>query len=71
VDVMAAKYQVNHNTLLCRLNLEGLLTRQERFAGSQRRIINQIRTGVVSGFMLRDILKRRSEHLWSEELDVQ
>ena len=47
------------------------VAREERFSGSQRRIVNQHRTGVVSRFTLRDILKRRSEHLWTEQFDVQ
>jgi hypothetical protein len=34
--------------------------REEHFSGSQRRIVNQHRTGVVGRFTLRDILKRRS-----------
>jgi hypothetical protein len=41
-----------------------------RYAGSQRRIVNQHRTGVVSRFTKRDILKGRSEHVWTEEFDV-
>jgi hypothetical protein len=44
---------------------------EERFSGRQRRIVNQHRTGDVSRFTLSDILKRRSEHVWNEELDVQ
>jgi hypothetical protein len=47
------------------------VAREERFSGSQRKIVNQHRTGVVSRFTLRDILKRRSEHLWTEQFDVQ
>jgi ribonuclease HI len=47
------------------------VAREERFSGSQRRIVSQHRTGVVSRFKLRDILKRRSEPLWTEEYDVQ
>jgi hypothetical protein len=47
------------------------VAREERFSGSQRRIMNQHRTGVVSRFTLRDILKKRSEHLWTEQFDVQ
>jgi hypothetical protein len=49
---------------------EGYL-REERFSGNQRRIVNQHKTGVVSRLSLRDILKRRSEHLLTEEFDVQ
>jgi hypothetical protein len=44
---------------------------EERFSGSQGRIVNQHRTGVVSRFTLRDIPKRRSEHLWTEAFGVQ
>jgi hypothetical protein len=47
------------------------VAREQRFSGSQRRIVNQRRTGFASHFTLRDILKRRYEHLWSEEFDVQ
>jgi hypothetical protein len=42
----------------------------EHFSGSQRRMVNQHRTGVVSRYTLRDLLKRRSEHLWTM-FDVQ
>ena len=45
--------------------------RQERYAGSQRRIVNQHRTGAVSRYTLREILRRGSEHLWTEQFDVQ
>jgi hypothetical protein len=41
------------------------VAREERFSGSQRRIVNQHTTGVVSHFTLRDILKTRSEPLWT------
>ena len=44
--------------------------RHERYAGSQRRMVNQHRTGVVSRYMLRDILGKKSEHLWTELSDV-
>jgi hypothetical protein len=47
------------------------VAREEHFSGSQRRIVKQHRTGVVSRLTLRDILKRRSEHLWTEQFDVQ
>jgi hypothetical protein len=47
------------------------VAKEEHFLGRQRRIVNQHRTGVVGHFTLRDILKRRSEHLWCEEFDVQ
>ena len=40
--------------------------KQEQYAGSQRRIVNQHRTGVVSRYTLRDILRRRSEHFWTD-----
>jgi hypothetical protein len=40
------------------------------FAGSQRQIMYQHRTGVVCYFMLREILKRKSEHLWAELGDL-
>jgi hypothetical protein len=46
------------------------VAREKRFSGSQRRIVNQHRIGVVSHFMLRDILKRRSEHLCTEEFNM-
>lgn len=38
---------------------------------TRRRIVNQQRTGVISCFPLRNILKIRSERLWTEEFDVQ
>jgi ribonuclease HI len=44
--------------------------RRECYAGSHRRLVNQHRTGVVSRYTLRDILKMRSEHLWTL-FDVQ
>jgi hypothetical protein len=43
------------------------VAREERFSGTQRRKVNQHRTGVVSRFTLRDIVKRRSEHLWAKK----
>jgi hypothetical protein len=42
----------------------------EHFSGSQRGMVNQHRTGVISGYTLRDLLKMRSEHLWTM-LNVQ
>jgi hypothetical protein len=57
-------------TRLYEHQVERGVTREERFSGSQRRIVNLHRTGVVSRFTLRDILKRRSEHLWTEQFDV-
>jgi hypothetical protein len=39
-------------------------TRYEQYAGSQRRMLNQIRTGTVSRHTLLNVLERRSEHLW-------
>ena len=47
------------------------VAKQEHYAGSQRRLINQHRTGVVSRYTLRDLLRRGSEHLWTEWFDVQ
>jgi hypothetical protein len=44
--------------------------REDSFSGSQRGILNQHRTGVVSDSTPRDILKRRPEPLWAEEFDV-
>jgi len=41
------------------------------YSESQKTILNQHRTGIVSLFMSRDILKRRSEHFWTEQFDVQ
>jgi hypothetical protein len=38
--------------------------RYEKYAGSQRQIVNQIRTGTVSCHTLLNVLERRSEHLW-------
>lgn len=37
--------------------------KQELFAGSQRRLMNQHRVGVFSHYKLRDIIKGKSEHL--------
>jgi hypothetical protein len=42
----------------------------EHFSGRQRRMANAHRTEVVSRYMLRDLLKMRSEHL-STMFDVQ
>ena len=39
--------------------------RQENHAGANRHYINQNRMGVVSLTTLKDILRRRLEHLWS------
>jgi hypothetical protein len=36
----------------------------EHYAGSQRRIVNQLKTGTVSHHKLLNVLERRSEHLW-------
>jgi hypothetical protein len=38
--------------------------RYEQYAGSLRRIVNQIRTGTVSRNTLLNVLEIRSEHLW-------
>jgi hypothetical protein len=38
--------------------------RLERYCGSQRRLINQHRTGTVRPYSLAEILVRRSEHTW-------
>ena len=38
--------------------------RLERYCGSQRRLINQHRTGIVSRYSLAEILVRGSEHTW-------
>jgi hypothetical protein len=38
--------------------------RYEQYAGSHRRIVNQIKTGNVSRHTLLNVLKRRSVHLW-------
>jgi hypothetical protein len=40
------------------------VARYEQYAGSQRRLVKQIRTGTVSSHMLLNVLERRSEHLW-------
>jgi hypothetical protein len=40
------------------------VTRYEQYVGSQRRIVNQMRTGTVSRHTLLNVLKRRLEHLW-------
>jgi hypothetical protein len=37
--------------------------RYEQYVGSQRRLMNQIRTGTVSRHTLLNVLERRSEHL--------
>jgi hypothetical protein len=37
--------------------------RYEKYAGSQRLMVNQIRTGTVSHHTLLNVLERRSEHL--------
>ena len=47
------------------------VAKQEHYAGSQRRLINQHRTGVVSRYTLRDLLRKGSEHLWTDWFDVQ
>jgi hypothetical protein len=48
------------------------VAREERFAeGTPPKNVNQHRTGVVSRFTLRDILKGIFEHLWTEELNEQ
>ena len=69
-DSIMANESVTMNRLFD-LQVKRGVARDERFAGSLRRIVNQHRTGVVSRYTLRDILKRRSEHLWTEEFDVQ
>jgi hypothetical protein len=47
------------------------MARKECFVGSQRRIVNQHRTGFASRFTLKAILKTRYEHSLTEEFDVQ
>jgi hypothetical protein len=39
-------------------------TRHEHYSGSQKRMVNQMRTGTVSCHTLLNVLGRRSEHLW-------
>jgi hypothetical protein len=39
-------------------------TRYEHYGGSQRRIVNQMKTGTVSCHTLLNALERKSEHLW-------
>ena len=58
-------------TRLQELKVKCGVARQERYAGRQRRIVNQQRTGVVSRHTLMDILRERSEHLWTNLFDVQ
>jgi hypothetical protein len=38
--------------------------RYENDSGSQRRVVNQIRTGTLSRRTLLNVLERRSVHLW-------
>jgi hypothetical protein len=42
----------------------------EHFPVSQRGMVIQHRTGVVSRYTLRDLLKMRSEHLWTVQCAV-
>jgi hypothetical protein len=46
----------------CQLRLGA--ARYEDYAGCQRRIVNQMRTGTLSRHTLLNVLERRSEHLW-------
>jgi hypothetical protein len=50
-------------TRLQELQVKRDAARYECYAGSQRRLVNQHRAGVVSRYTLRDILKMGSEHL--------
>jgi hypothetical protein len=43
-------------------------TRYEHWACSQKRLVNQIGTGIVSRHTPLNILERRSEHLWTRPL---
>src|SRR5579871_1981165 len=47
------------------LGVQRGVARYECFAGSRRCFINQQRTGTVSRWVLMEILKMRSEHLWT------
>src|SRR5579871_3913685 len=47
------------------LGVQRGVARYECFAGSRRCFINQQRTGTVSRRVLTEILKMRSEHLWT------
>jgi hypothetical protein len=38
--------------------------RYEHYADSQRRMVNQMRTGTVSWLTLINVLEERSEHVW-------
>jgi hypothetical protein len=38
--------------------------RYEQYAGSQRRLVNQMKTGSVSRHTLLNVFERRSVHLW-------
>lgn len=44
------------------------VTRQGHFAGSQRRQVNQHGVGIISHYMLKDISRMKSEHMWTDGL---
>lgn len=51
--------------------VKGYVARDEHYAGKQRRLVNQQRTGVITIHTLGDILNMGSEHLWSDRFDVR
>ena len=59
---------LNQSTPTTRLRELGLkigVARKERYNRYTSRLINQNRTGTVSRWTLLEILRRRSEHLWT------
>jgi hypothetical protein len=70
-NIYSVLNNIIENVLTVNQSVQKEVARKDGFPGSQRRTVNQHRTGVVSRFMLRDILKRRSKHLWTEEFDAQ
>jgi hypothetical protein len=58
----------NESTTLTRLQelqIKRGVAKHKYYAGNQRRLVNQHRTGVICKYTVGDILKRGSEHLWT------
>lgn len=52
----------------CQVQKKGGGGRQKHFGGSQRRLVNQYKVGVVSLYMLRYIVRRKFERFWTDDL---
>ena len=61
-------FEMNEHESISRMRELGVrmgIVRREHLTKISKRAVNQHRTGTISRYTLRDLLKRRSEHLWT------